>query len=88
MRQWHLDLAEFGTAATAFKVAVPNATELVPRSLVAGTWSNAMTFSPLAFRPQLVETGLPGGDSGFVCLDLARVRRDGGHCAATPARSA
>jgi hypothetical protein len=55
IRQWHLDLAALGTATTALGLAVPDAPKTVQRALIAGAWSNAMMFLPLAFRPEAMQ---------------------------------
>lgn len=55
VRQWHLDLAALGTATVALGTALPDAPRSLQRTLAVGSWSNAMLFLPLAFRPALAE---------------------------------
>lgn len=55
VRQWHLDLAALGTASVALGAALPDAPPALQRTLAVGSWSNAMLFLPLAFRPALAE---------------------------------
>ncbi|KAB2808496.1 hypothetical protein F9L07_23650 [Pimelobacter simplex] len=55
VRQWHLDLAALGTATVALGAALPDAPPALQRTLAAGSWTNAMLFLPLAFRPALAD---------------------------------
>lgn len=55
IRQWHLDLIALGTGTIALGLAVPNAPRAVQGALIAGAWTNAMLFLPLAFRPSLIK---------------------------------
>lgn len=53
IRQWHLDLAMLGTATIACGLAVDDPPRLPAAALRIGSWTNAMAFLPLAFRPDL-----------------------------------
>ncbi|MHA7224256.1 hypothetical protein ACX80S_18410 [Arthrobacter sp. RHLT1-20] len=55
IRQWHLDLIALGTGTIALGLAVPHAPRAVQGALIAGAWTNAMLFLPLAFRPSLIK---------------------------------
>lgn len=55
IRQWHLDLIALGTATVAVGLAVPDAPKTVKRALVAGAWTNAMMFLPLAYWPEALQ---------------------------------
>jgi hypothetical protein len=53
VRQWHLDLAMLGTATIACGLAVEEPPRLAATALRIGSWTNAMAFLPLAFKPEL-----------------------------------
>jgi hypothetical protein len=55
IRQWHLDLIMMGTATIAAGVASPGAPPAVRTALGIGAWTNAMSFLPLAFSPDVDE---------------------------------
>ena len=84
IRQWHLDLIALGTGTVALGLAVPDAPRGVQRALAAGSWSNAMMFLPLAYRPELLQDpvyrklGLASFVStsvGFTGMAISAVRR-------------
>ena len=84
IRQWHLDLIALGTGTIALGLAVPDAPKGVRRALAAGSWSNAMMFLPLAYRPELLQNpayrglGLASFVStsvGFTGMAVSAVRR-------------
>jgi hypothetical protein len=56
IRQWHLDLAMLGTATVALALAVPDPPRPVAAALGVGAWTNAMTFLPLALKPEAYES--------------------------------
>src|SRR6195952_3701163 len=53
IRQWHLDLAMLGGLTVAVGSAVPDAPKWASIPLGVGAWTNAMTFLPLAFAPDV-----------------------------------
>ena len=53
VRQWHLDLAMLGTATIACGLAVEEPPRVAAIALRIGSWTNAMAFLPLAFKPEL-----------------------------------
>ena len=84
IRQWHLDLIALGTATVAVGLAVPDAPKTVQGALVAGAWTNAMMFLPLAYWPEALQNpayrrlGLASFVStsvGFTGMAVSAVRR-------------
>lgn len=55
IRQWHLDLAMLGTAAVAAGLGAPKQSRVSAVVLAIGTWTNAFSFLPLAFKPDLLK---------------------------------
>src|SRR4051812_2556102 len=55
IRQWHLDLAFLGGLTVAVGTAVPDAPRWAQVPLGIGAWTNAMSFLPLAFKPDVDE---------------------------------
>lgn len=53
IRQWHLDLIALGAMSVLAGTVSPTMPRWVAWSLGVGAWTNAMSFLPLAFRPQL-----------------------------------
>jgi hypothetical protein len=53
VRQWHLDLAMLGGLTVAIGTAVPDAPKWASVPLGVGAWTNAMSFLPLAFAPEV-----------------------------------
>jgi hypothetical protein len=53
IRQWHLDLAMLGGLTVAVGTAVPDAPRWASIPLGVGAWTNAMSFLPLAFAPEI-----------------------------------
>lgn len=53
IKQWHLDLAILGGLTIAVGSAVPNAPRWASIPLGVGAWTNAMSFLPLAFAPEV-----------------------------------
>jgi hypothetical protein len=53
VKQWHLDLAILGGLTVAVGTAVPNAPKWASVPLGVGAWTNAMSFLPLAFNPEV-----------------------------------
>jgi hypothetical protein len=53
IRQWHLDLAMLGGLTVAVGTAVPDPPRWAALPLGIGAWTNAMSFLPLAFSPEI-----------------------------------
>jgi hypothetical protein len=53
IRQWHLDLAILGGLTVAVGSAVPDPPRWAAIPLGIGAWTNAMSFLPLAFKPDV-----------------------------------
>jgi hypothetical protein len=53
IRQWHLDLIALGGLTALAATAVPDLPRPVKVPLGIGAWTNAMSFLPLAFQPEL-----------------------------------
>ena len=53
IRQWHLDLAMLGGLTVAVGSAVPDPPRWAAIPLGVGAWTNAMSFLPLAFAPEV-----------------------------------
>jgi hypothetical protein len=53
VRQWHLDLAMLGGLTVAIGTAVPDAPKWASVPLGVGAWTNAMSFLPLVFAPEV-----------------------------------
>ncbi|WCB92352.1 hypothetical protein DSM104299_01045 [Baekduia alba] len=84
IRQWHLDLAMLGGLTVAIGTAVPEAPKWASVPLGVGAWTNAMSFLPLAFAPEVdkhpVYRGLAGASfvatsAGFVGMAVTGLRR-------------
>src|SRR3954470_2737028 len=53
IKQWHLDMAILGGLTVAVGTAVPDAPKWASIPLGVGAWTNAMSFLPLAFAPEV-----------------------------------
>jgi hypothetical protein len=58
VRQWHLDLIALGGLTAMAGTAVPDLPWWVKWPLGIGAWSNAMSFLPLAFDPEIEQREL------------------------------
>ena len=84
IRQWHLDLAMLGGLTIAVGTAVPDPPRWAALPLGIGAWTNAMSFLPLAFAPEVdkhpVYRAIAGASFistsvGFVGMALTAARR-------------
>jgi hypothetical protein len=84
VRQWHLDLIALGGLTAMAGTAVPDLPWWVKWPLGIGAWSNAMSFLPLAFDPEIeqrelyraaVGASFVATSVGFTGLALTAARR-------------
>jgi hypothetical protein len=84
IRQWHLDMAILGGLTVAVGTAVPDAPRWAQVPLGVGAWTNAMSFLPLAFKPDVdrhpvyraaVATSFVATSLGFTAMALEGWRR-------------
>jgi hypothetical protein len=86
IRQWHLDMIMLGGLTALAGTAVPGLPRRVSIPLGIGAWTNAMSFLPLAFAPEvehhavyrgLVATSFVLTSTGFTGLAAEAARRRG-----------
>ncbi len=84
VRQWHLDLIALGGLTAMAGTAVPDLPSWVKWPLGIGAWTNAMSFLPLAFDPDIehrelyraaVGASFVTTSVGFTGLALTAARR-------------
>lgn len=84
IRQWHLDLIALGGLTAMAGTAVPDLPRWVRWPLGIGAWTNAMSFLPLAFQPEVeqrpayraaVGTSFVLTSAGFTGLAVTAARR-------------
>ncbi len=72
IRQWHLDLVALGGLTAMAGTAVPDLPRWVRYPLGVGAWTNAMSFLPLAFDPEVEQHPAyrTAVGASFVCTSL------------------
>ncbi|HEY4996976.1 MAG TPA: hypothetical protein VII03_03205 [Solirubrobacteraceae bacterium] len=72
IRQWHLDLVALGGLTAMAGTAVPDLPRWVRYPLGIGAWTNAMSFLPLAFDPEIEQrrSYRTAVGASFVCTSV------------------
>jgi hypothetical protein len=72
IRQWHLDLIALGGLTAMAGTAVPDLPRWVRYPLGVGAWTNAMSFLPLAFDPEIEQraTYRMAVGASFICTSI------------------